>query len=114
MNRNTENSALNDALDRAIREALRVEVDEHALARIEHYWRVHSRQDRWRRNAQRLLVSSAAAVALVAGAIMIWSSERGRESAHGVPDSLPEIVESAPAKTPLGPVAESVEPPPSA
>ncbi len=65
-----------DALDNAIREALRLKADQSQLARLEQSWRVRSQRDRWQRNALRAFAALAAAIALVAVSFL-WKPEKG-------------------------------------
>lgn len=73
MELNDEGMLPDDGLDRAIRDALWVEVDESSLKRLEDYWLVHSRREMWRRRVLRLLPLATAALLVVAVAIFKWS-----------------------------------------
>ncbi len=101
MKHDPENSAADDALDDAIRNAMQVEVNESRLARLEHYWNIQSQRERWRRNARRVIGLSAAAVVVVAGLLLVWSREQRIDTAQVVQDSSRQVVESVPAIVPL-------------
>src|SRR4051812_12192579 len=79
MRRNDENPAADDALDRAIRDALHVELEGHEVENLEHYWRVQLRRETWRRHAVALFTAAAAMIAVVAGLLLVRSRERGHE-----------------------------------
>ena len=114
MNRDAEYSASDDALDDAIREAMRVEADEHQLAHLEHYWRVQSQRESWRRKFRLAMASAAAAIAFVAAVVLVWHREKERESAQVIQDSPRKLVDSDSAKRPLTDDTKSIEPSPSA
>lgn len=114
MIRSDDNSASDDSLDRAIRDALRVEVDEHNVARLEHYWRVELRRDRWRRNAVALFTAAAATIAIVAGLVLVRNREREREIAQSIKNAPSEVAVSDPIlPSPAADDSQDVNPSPS-
>src|SRR2546421_6993650 len=96
----SENPTSDDALEHAIRDAMRLEINDERLARIERYWRVQSQRERWRRSALRVLASVAAGVAIITATVFIWQRDgRLHDVALSAADSAKEIVESGPARS---------------
>jgi hypothetical protein len=100
MIRNDDNPASDDSLDRAIRDALRVELDGHDVAHLEHYWRVELQRDKWRRNAVALFTAAAATIAIVAALVLVRTREREREIAQAVKDLPGEVAVTEPISPP--------------
>jgi hypothetical protein len=97
----SENPVSDGSLDEAIRNSMRTEVDDERLARLEQYWRIQSQRERWRRTARRTVGAAAAAIAIVAVGMLVWS--RGGQPPGQVrktQGSSKIIVESAPANVP--------------
>jgi HEAT repeat protein len=98
---NSENPASDDSLDEAIRNAMRTEVDDEQVERLEQYWRIQSQRERWRRAARRTVAAAAAAIAIVAVGVLVWSrGGQPPEQVRKTQDSSKIIVESAPANVP--------------
>src|SRR6476469_2663394 len=91
-----KNPTPDDAIDRVIRDALRSEVDSERVARLEHFWRVQSQRNRWRRTARRVLVTAAATIASVAIGTLAWHRSQQHFEARSKPDSGKAIAESPP------------------
>jgi HEAT repeat protein len=106
----TENPAPDDAIDRAIRDALQSDVDHERVASLEHFWRVQSQRDRWRRMAWRTVAAVAATVAIVAGGIFVWHRDQQQlVEARSKPDSGKATVQSISVAPPVRHKKNAVE-----
>jgi hypothetical protein len=107
MKRNDENPASDDSLDRAIRDALRVDLDQNDVVHLAHYWRAPQRRDKWRRNALQLCTAAAATIAVAAALVLLRSHERVPEVVKVVEESRSKIAVAEPMPAPR--VTESLQ-----
>src|SRR5689334_9246535 len=100
MDHNDDNSAFDESLDRAIRDALRVEVNEPEVAQLEQYWHSERRRERLRRHTLQFCTAAAATIAIATALVLIRSRERDREVVEAPKDSTEQVVESNPVVPP--------------
>jgi len=91
MNRDTDNSDSNDALDECIRDAMQVDVDPRELERLEQFWRIKSQREIRRRNMWRAIASAAAAAIVLAAVILARPRSQNRESTAVVKREPPAL-----------------------
>jgi hypothetical protein len=72
MNHDEPNLSRDDGVDRAIRAALQVDVEDERLARLEQFWLTSSQQQRWRGRLQRI-TAIAATLAAIAALGVAWN-----------------------------------------
>ncbi len=90
MNCNDDTPAF-DSLDHAIRDALRVEADEHEVACLEQYWHAELRREKWRRNVLQLCTAAAATVAIAVALLFVRFREREPDVAQAVEEVPQEV-----------------------
>jgi hypothetical protein len=100
MDGNDENLAFDDSLNHAIRDALRVEVDEHQVAQMEQHWRTEVRREKWRRNALQLCTAAAATVAIATALVLVRSRGQDQEVAQPAKELPSKVVVTAPISLP--------------
>jgi hypothetical protein len=71
------NADFDDSLDRAVREAMRVEIDGQRLASLESFWRAQSLPERRLRRSRLVVAAVAASIALIVAPL--WLQRRGQE-----------------------------------
>jgi hypothetical protein len=88
MNDDIHRNIPDDELDRIIRSALVVDAEATGVERLNQYWRVQSRKDRWQRRAYFALTTSAAALVLFSLVIVARDGDEDAETASVAPEQV--------------------------